>query len=38
MTNIASSFWNAEDAFVYLYDNISKHGVRFADTRAVVNV
>ena len=38
MTNIASSFWNAEDAFVYLYDKISKHGVRFADTRALFNV
>ena len=38
MTNIASSFWNAEDAFVYLYDKISKHGVKFADTRALFNV
>ena len=38
MTNIRSSFWNADEAFVYLYDKISKHGTRFADTRALFNV
>jgi len=38
MTNIRSSFWNADEAFVYLYDKISKHGIRFADTKALFNV
>ena len=38
MTNIRNSFWNADEAFVYLYDKISKHGIRFADTKALFNV
>ena len=38
MTNIKNEFWNADDAFVYFYDMISKHGARFADTRAFFNI
>ena len=38
MTNITNNFWNANDAFVYFYDVISKYGAKFADTRAFFNV
>ena len=38
MTNIETEFWNADEAFRYFYKTISKHGVRFADTRALFNV
>ena len=38
MTNIRNEFWNANEAFEYFYKTISKHGVRFADTRAMFNV
>ena len=38
MTNIKNNFWNADEAFVYFYDAISKHGAKFADTRAFFNV
>ena len=38
MTNIKTEFWNANEAFEYFYKTISKHGVRFADTRALFNI
>ena len=38
MTNIETEFYNANDAFEYFYNKISKRGVRFADTRALFNV
>ena len=38
MTNIETEFWNADEAFRYFYKTISKHGVMFADTRALFNV
>ena len=38
MTNIETEFYNANDAFEYFYKTISKHGVMFADTRALFNV
>ena len=38
MTEIRNNFWNADEAFVYLYDKISKHGIDFADTRALFNI
>ena len=38
MTNIETEFYNANDAFEYFYKTISKHGVRFADTRALFNI
>ena len=38
MTNIKNEFWNANEAFEYFYKTISKHGTKFADTRAMFNV
>ena len=38
MTKIKNEFWNANNAFEYFYKTISKHGIRFADTRAMFNV
>jgi len=38
MTNIKNEFWNANEAFEYFYKTISKHGIKFADTRAMFNV
>ena len=38
MTNIETEFYNANEAFEYFYKRISKHGVKFADTRALFNI
>ena len=38
MINIKNEFWNANEAFEYFYKIISKHGTKFADTRAMFNV
>jgi thymidylate synthase len=38
MTKIKDEFWNANQAFEYFYKKISKHGIKFADTRALFNV
>ena len=38
MTNIRNNFWNANEAFEYFYRKISKHGIKFADTRAFFNI
>tara|TARA_R110002167_G_scaffold232456_1_gene437645 strand:- start:536 stop:1192 length:657 start_codon:yes stop_codon:yes gene_type:complete len=38
MTNIETEFYNANDAFEYFYKTISKHGRKFANTRALFNV
>ena len=38
MTNIETDFYNANDAFEYFYKTISKHGIEFADTRALFNI
>jgi len=38
MKNIKTEFWNADEAFRYFYKTISKHGRKFADTRALFNV
>ena len=38
MTKMKDEFWNANEAFEYFYKKISKHGVNFADTRALFNV
>ena len=38
MTKIKDEFWNANEAFEYFYKTISKHGIKFADTRALFNV
>ena len=38
MLKLETEFYNANDAFEYFYKTISKHGVRFADTRALFNV
>ena len=38
MINIKNEFWNANEAFEYFYKKISKHGIGFADTRALFNV
>ena len=41
MTNtieLKTEFYNANEAFEYFYKTISKHGVKFADTRAMFNV
>jgi thymidylate synthase len=38
MTNIRDNFWNANEAFEYFYRKISKHGIKFADTRAFFNI
>ena len=38
ITNIKNEFWNANNAFEYFYKTISKHGIKFADTRAMFNV
>ena len=38
MINIKNEFWNANNAFEYFYKTISKHGIKFADTRAMFKV
>ena len=38
MIRIKDEFWNANGAFEYFYKTISKHGVKFADTRALFNI
>ena len=38
MIKIENEFWNANNAFEYFYKIISKHGIKFADTRAMFNV
>ena len=38
MTNIKTEFYNANEAFEYFYKTISRHGVKFADTRALFNI
>ena len=38
MTNIETEFYNANEAFEYFYKRISKHGIKFADTRALFNI
>ena len=38
MINIKNEFYNANDAFEYFYKYISKHGRKFADTRALFNI
>ena len=38
MINIETDFYNANEAFEYFYKTISKHGVKFADTRALFNI
>ena len=38
MKNIENEFWNADEAFRYFYKTISKHGTKFADTRALFNI
>ena len=38
MTNIETDFYNANEAFEYFYKTISKHGVNFANTRALFNI
>ena len=38
ITNIETEFYNANEAFEYFYKTISKHGRKFADTRALFNV
>ena len=38
MRNIKNEFWNANNAFEYFYKTISKHGTKFADTKAMFNV
>ena len=38
MINIKTEFWNANEAFEYFYKTISKHGRKFADTRALFNI
>jgi len=35
---IETEFYNANEAFEYFYKRISKHGVKFADTRALFNI
>ena len=38
MTNIETDFNNANEAFEYFYKTISKHGIDFADTKALFNI
>ena len=38
MVKIETEFWNADEAFRYFYKTISKHGRKFADTRALFNI
>ena len=38
MIKIKDNFWNANEAFEYFYKKISKHGINFADTRALFNI
>jgi thymidylate synthase len=38
MPKIETEFYNANEAFEYFYKRISKHGVKFADTRALFNI
>jgi thymidylate synthase len=38
MKNIETEFYNANEAFEYFYKRISKHGVKFADTKALFNI
>ena len=38
MTNIRNNFWNANEAFEYFYKEISKDGIKFANTRTFFNI
>ena len=38
MTNIENDFYNANEAFEYFYKTISKHGINFANTKALFNI
>ena len=38
MINIENDFYNANEAFEYFYKTISKHGIKFADTKALFNI
>jgi thymidylate synthase len=38
MKNIETEFWNADEAFRYFYKRISKHGKKFANTKALFNI
>ena len=38
MIKIETEFYNANEAFEYFYKTISKHGIKFADTRALFNI
>ena len=38
MINIETDFYNANEAFEYFYKTISKHGIKFADTKALFNI
>ena len=38
MLKLETEFYNANDVFEYFYKTISKHGRKFADTRALFNV
>ena len=38
MIKIENEFYNANNAFEYFYKTISKHGVKFADTKAMFNI
>jgi len=38
MLNLETEFYNANEAFEYFYKTISKHGRKFADTRALFNI
>ena len=38
MLKLETEFYNADEAFGYFYKRISKHGVEFADTRALFNI
>ena len=38
MLKLETEFYNANDAFEYFYKTISKHGRKFANTRALFNV
>ena len=38
MTDIRNNFYNANEAFEYFYKKISKHGIKFANTRTFFNV
>ena len=38
MLKLETEFYNANEAFEYFYKRISKHGIKFADTRALFNI